>query len=230
MTKIKNDGNEQQKENKGALEAPAGVEEHAQVLRHGLRAAELKLSSMSLELALRVHTELRLGGDPYWSHVVGVTEIAFNLRKMLGTLADEVCATCLLHDTIEDKPDIEPEVETLLGRVDPALAGRMRLNLRLISKTKAGVEGSRIPDEAYFSGMHGNVPVVIAKALDQLHNLSTAEPWKLEKRLAYCDKIERLLLPAMRATRRSHPEHYDVLVLLSQWLRMTIRLVRMAKS
>lgn len=204
-------------------------EERAQTLRHGLRGADMVASAITLELALKVHQETRLDGNPYSSHVIAVSSRVFAMRKMLGEeLADEACAAGNLHDVLEDTLMSEDEIREILRPAGEARAERITRSTVRLSKKMRSRPGYKLGEEAYFAGLRGDVSAIIAKACDQIHNLSTSKPWDPEKRARYCDRNEAYMLPLLREARRSHPHLYDPLVLLSEELRTVIQAVRIS--
>ncbi len=115
----------------------------------------------------------RASGEPYFNHVF---EVAKTLAK-LGMDPKTVVAG-ILHDTIEDTPVTEKEIEEEFGKEVLFLVnGVTKLGTLKYRGRERHVESLR----KFFVAMAEDVRVIIIKLSDRLHNVSTLKYLKPEK-------------------------------------------------
>lgn len=114
-------------------------------------------------------TQKRKSGEPYIIHPIAVAEI---LVQNFNMDADTVCAG-LLHDVIEDTDATEDEVTELFGKnVCELVQGVTKIKtIKNLSRSAAEAETIR----KMFIAMSKNMPVIIIKLSDRLHNMRTLQ-------------------------------------------------------
>ncbi|MDT8343988.1 MAG: bifunctional (p)ppGpp synthetase/guanosine-3',5'-bis(diphosphate) 3'-pyrophosphohydrolase [Thermohalobaculum sp.] len=117
----------------------------------------------------------RASGEPYWGHPLEVASILTDLR-----LDDSTIVTALLHDTVEDTPATQDEIERLFGAEIAGLVdGVTKLTKLEVSSTEtAQAENFR----KLLLAMAKDVRVILVKLADRLHNMRTLDHLKPEKR------------------------------------------------
>lgn len=110
----------------------------------------------------------RNSGEPYIIHPIAVAETLIQLNMD----ADTVCAG-LLHDVIEDTDATAMDVESMFGRnVLELVEGVTKIaNIKNLSRSVAEAETIR----KMFIAMSKNMPVIIIKLSDKLHNMRTLQ-------------------------------------------------------
>jgi GTP diphosphokinase / guanosine-3',5'-bis(diphosphate) 3'-diphosphatase len=110
----------------------------------------------------------RKSGEPYIIHPLAVAETLIQLNMD----ADTVCAG-LLHDVIEDTDTSEETITELFGKnVCELVQGVTKIaNIKNLSKSAQEAETIR----KMFIAMSKNMPVIIIKLADKLHNMRTLQ-------------------------------------------------------
>ena len=110
----------------------------------------------------------RKSGEPYIIHPLAVAETLIQLNMD----ADTVCAG-LLHDVIEDTDTSEENITELFGKnVCELVQGVTKIaNIKNLSKSAQEAETIR----KMFIAMSKNMPVIIIKLSDKLHNMRTLQ-------------------------------------------------------
>ena len=119
--------------------------------------------------AMKAHGEQRrASGDPYFSHPIEVAAILTDLK-----LDDATIAAALLHDTIEDTEATRAEIDSLFGRdIGTLVEGLTKLKkLDLVTKEAKQAENLR----KLLLAIADDVPVLLVKLADRLHNMRTLE-------------------------------------------------------
>ncbi len=125
----------------------------------------------------------RKSGEPYIIHPLAVGEI---LVQKFNMDADTVCAG-LLHDVIEDTDATEEEVTELFGKnVCELVQGVTKIKaIKNLSRSLAEAETIR----KMFIAMSKNMPVIIIKLSDKLHNMRTLQymdPERAKEKASEC--------------------------------------------
>lgn len=125
---------------------------------------------MAAEYANTMHAEQkRKSGEPYIIHPLAVAE---TLAMRLNMDADTVCAG-LLHDVIEDTKATEQDVEEKFGKNVCELVQGVTKIAAIKSQNRSVAEAETI--RKMFIAMSKNMPVIIIKLSDKLHNMSTLQ-------------------------------------------------------
>lgn len=122
------------------------------------------------EYANQRHAEQkRKSGEPYIIHPLAVAE---TLALQLNMDADTVCAG-LLHDVIEDTSATAEDVEKAFGKNVCELVQGVTKIAAIKSQSRSVAEAETI--RKMFIAMSKNMPVIIIKLADKLHNMRTLE-------------------------------------------------------
>ncbi|MCQ2397827.1 MAG: bifunctional (p)ppGpp synthetase/guanosine-3',5'-bis(diphosphate) 3'-pyrophosphohydrolase [Sphaerochaetaceae bacterium] len=110
----------------------------------------------------------RKSGEPYIIHPLAVAELLIQLNMD----CDSICAG-LLHDVIEDTDSTPEEVTGLFGsNICELVQGVTKIKrIKNISRSEAEAETIR----KMFIAMSKNMPVIIIKLCDKLHNMRTLQ-------------------------------------------------------
>ncbi len=124
----------------------------------------------------------RKSGEPYIIHPIAVAELLIQLNMD----ADSVCGG-ILHDVIEDTDATEEEVTRLFGtNVCELVQGVTKIKaIKNLSRSAAEAETIR----KMFIAMSKNIPVIIIKLCDKLHNMRTLQymdPQRAKEKASEC--------------------------------------------
>ena len=127
----------------------------------------------------------RKSREPYIIHPIAVAETLMQLNMD----ADSVCGG-LLHDVIEDTDSSEEEVTELFGsNVCDLVQGVTKIKtIKNLSRSVAEAETIR----KMFIAMSKNMPVIIIKLCDKLHNMRTLQymdPQRAKEKASECIEI-----------------------------------------
>ena len=110
----------------------------------------------------------RKSGEPYIIHPLAVAETLIQMNMD----ADTVCAG-LLHDVVEDTGTTAEEIEELFGNNVRELVEGVTKIAKVKSLSKSAAEAETI--RKMFIAMSKNMPVIIIKLADKLHNMRTLQ-------------------------------------------------------
>jgi len=119
--------------------------------------------------------QTRFSGEPYYIHPIAATKILLTIKPDTETIA-----ACLLHDVIEDTPITGNDIEMEFGK-------DIRFLCEGVEKVaKIRLQGKEREHESLrklFIAMAKDVRVIFIKLADRIHNLSTLEFVRKEKRV-----------------------------------------------
>ena len=139
---------------------------------------DLALIRKAWEFCVRHHAgQMRASGEPYISHPLEVAEVLAEM-KMDST----AIAAGLLHDSVEDTPATNEEIEAGFGeQVAHIVAGVTNIDkIEFANREDRQAENVR----KMLLAMVSDVRVVLIKLADRLHNMRTLEHLKPERREA----------------------------------------------
>ena len=140
-------------------------------------------------LAARAHAgQTRKSGEPYLSHPMAVAMILTEMRMDVDTIA-----TALLHDALEDNPITKEEMAKEIGPVITNLVdGVTKIGkLKFRSKEELAAENFR----KMMMAMSQDLRVILVKLADRLHNMSTLEFHRPEKRSDIATETMEIFVP-----------------------------------
>ncbi|WP_062115937.1 RelA/SpoT family protein [Aureimonas sp. AU40] len=139
--------------------------------------------------AMQKHgAQMRVNGDPYFSHPLEVAAILTKLH-----LDEATIAVALLHDTIEDTDATRKEIDQLFGaKIGQLVEGLTKLKrLDLVSKKAAQAENLR----KLLLAIADDIRVLLVKLADRLHNMRTLHHMKPEKRARIAQETMDIYAP-----------------------------------
>ncbi len=127
-----------------------------------------KIEKAAYYANLKHENQKRKSGEPYIIHPLAVAETLIQMNMD----ADTVCAG-LLHDVIEDTDTSEENITELFGKnVCELVQGVTKIaNIKNLSKSAQEAETIR----KMFIATSKNMPVIIIKLADKLHNMRTLQ-------------------------------------------------------
>ena len=146
--------------------------------------------------------QLRKSGEPYIVHPLTMACNALSL----GINDDEVVATILLHDVVEDcgvSLDELPVNDAIRHAVDLMTFRVMEGETKESAKTR------------YYNMMPSCREAAITKLIDRCHNVSSmAGTFSIEKLKSYIDETRTYVLPLLRKVKDAYPEYSDAVFAL----------------
>ena len=139
--------------------------------------------------AMKAHgNQVRLSGDPYFSHPLEVAAILTDLK-----LDDATIATALLHDVIEDTEATRAEIDQMFGEEIGALVeGLTKIKkLDLVTKKAEQAENFR----KLLVAISSDIRVLLIKLADRLHNMRTLGHMKPESRRRVSEETLEIYAP-----------------------------------
>lgn len=180
-----------------------GAEKMFTFLKGFFSGANMIESKKALVFARQQHEgQRRTSGEPYIIHPLTMACEAISL----GIRDDNILATILLHDTVEDcnisindlpvSDDIKRSVSFLTFKVNPG-------------ETKE--EAKKI----YYQNMIKDRSAAICKVLDRCHNVSSMAGTFTDERLRkYIRETKQYIYPLLKQTKETYPEFSDALFVL----------------
>ena len=170
-----------------------------------VNALELKQSARALVLMKKYHEgQTRKGKDkvPYIAHPLLIACHAL----ALGLKEDELIATALLHDVLEDTDATPDELDVSLEVIEA---------VKLVSYSCPEGMTSKEAKKLYYDGMYGNKIAAIVKILDRCNNVShMAAAFSKEKLIEYIDETEEYVFPLIEHVKHNYLEYYNAVFLL----------------
>ncbi len=148
----------------------------------------------ALSFAVDAHQgQFRKSGEAYISHPCHVAQI---LAEELEVTDPETLAAAILHDTIEDVPEVTPEVigEHFGRNVEAIVDGCTKVeNLSGDRQTFSKQVHRKI-----FSGAASRIEVMLIKMADRLHNMRTMDSMPRHKRQKIAEETLNIYAPMSR--------------------------------
>ena len=177
------------------------------IVRGYALAKEMKNTLLALNIAEQAHsTQTRKGsGEPYFYHPLAVAQYCIDA----GADRDEIVATALLHDILEDT---ETTVSDLKARgIDDVVIEAVELvtKKRNFDKLK--------DDKEYYDKISQNEIASIVKVADRCHNLSTMGVcWDADRILSYIKETEDYTIPLLKNARWRYPQYLKTFHILEK--------------
>lgn len=154
----------------------------------------------ALEKCVRHHDGIRNGGEPEWSHMVGIFH---SVRTKHKHIKNPVLVYCLvfLHDMVED-PNQKTKAFVSIDEIHDEFGDVIAAKLRKISKE---ILGQKNPDYD-FDVIFADEDLSIVKGGDRCNNVSTMMGVFKQARLErYVRETVDEFLPRLKAARRKFP-------------------------
>lgn len=143
---------------------------------------------------------------PYVIHPLMMACHAF----ALGIDTDELIATILLHDVVEDCDVTADELD---------VNEKIKAAVLLLSKKKVDGQSKEEANAAYYAGIRSNKTASIVKLIDRCNNVSTmATGFKPSKMVEYIEETEEYVLPLLDDVKHEYDDYYDAAFLLKYQL------------
>jgi GTP pyrophosphokinase len=148
----------------------------------------------ALSFAVDAHQgQLRKSGEPYISHPCHVAQI---LAQELDVTHPETLAAAILHDTVEDVPEVTQEViGEHFGRNVEAIVDGCTKVANLHGDRQAF---SKQVHRKIFSGAASRIEVMLIKMADRLHNMRTMDSMPKHKRQKIAEETLNVYAPMSR--------------------------------
>ncbi len=131
--------------------------------------------------------QVRFSGEPYYIHPIAATKILLSIKP-----DSETIMACLLHDVIEDTPITAETIEKLFGDKVRFLCE----GVEKVSKIRLrGTEREYESLKKLFIAMAKDIRVVFIKLSDRIHNLSTLDHVRQEKRVRIAKESLKIYAP-----------------------------------
>lgn len=186
-------------------------------LRNYLLGARYYSALNCFDYAQKIHTGLRKDGvTPEFQHQIEIALFITTLKDLQNEEA--VISAALLHDVLEDYPNVSPQdIKKLAGK-------EVRDAVVLLSKE---VEGrTRCSPEAYFSQISKNPIASIVKGCDRIHNLRTmVGVFTKEKQLKYVKEALEFFLPMLKVSFGLFPIQHLAYVNIRTTLKIQIEMI-----
>jgi len=171
--------------------------EDAKVLLKEYFTFESNIVSMALELCISAHeTQFRKSGEPYAIHPIIVATIASSISE-----DETIVASALLHDVVEDTKYKSSDIRKKFGR-DVAFVvdgltkiSSIRAEQLASSSENQYLKSTALTFEKMIRGAIKDPRILIVKLSDRLHNLTTLEALRADKRLRIATESMEVYAP-----------------------------------
>ncbi|MDE5538941.1 MAG: HD domain-containing protein [Bacilli bacterium] len=154
-------------------------------------AEEVKLITKAYEFASKAHQgQKRKSGEPYIIHPLHVAYILFNDFQLHDANA---IAAAFLHDTIEDTDVTFEDIETNFNRDIANLVLGVTDSSNIVFNSKT--EEERFNNASILRNMMSDYRIIYIKLADRLHNMTTLEYQKAEKRISKAEQTLAFYVP-----------------------------------
>lgn len=161
-------------------------------LKHKDKKEDLLLIRKAFDVALEAHSGMRRkSGEPYIMHPI---EVAIICAEEIGLGTTSVCCA-LLHDVVEDRPDIYPieDIRRLFGDKIATICDGLTKIKDFFDQTEPSTQAVQMKHLLLTLG--DDVRVILIKLADRLHNMRTLQYMKPEKRLKIAAETTYLFAP-----------------------------------
>lgn len=129
----------------------------------------------------------------------------------LGIREDEILATVLLHDVLEDCCVKLPEIPC---------AEPVKEAVRLLTWTEDGSPNRNALNKRYYDAISQNRIACLVKIIDRCNNISTmASAFGRKKVIRYIKETETYVMPLVEHARKTIPEYVDAIFVLKYHMR-----------
>lgn len=171
----------------------------------------------ALVFARKLHKkQFRNSGEPYITHPLTMACQAI----AMGLDDDEIIATLLLHDVVEDCGVSVNDLEQ---------NNRVKEAVRLLSFRKpknATEEEKHEAKKSYYYNISMNRIAAICKIFDRCNNVSTmAGVFTQERLMGYIQETDEFVLPLLRSAKESYPEYQQYLFILKYHIQSVLEAI-----
>ncbi len=172
-------------------------------LRGYCEARNLSNSLLALPYARLMHEgEKRKSGESYLIHPLGVASYGINI----GLNSDEMIATSLLHDVMED---------TQSNLSDLPINNDIKRNVQLLTFKRNMLLAKKDALQCYYDAIKDSEVATFVKLLDRYNNLfSMAQVFTLPKIIEYTKETEDFIYPLIEEAKKRYPLRREELNIL----------------
>lgn len=181
-------------------------------LRYYLKGARYHTALKAFEFARRWHCGFRKDGvTPEFQHQIEIAQYCITLKGL--TNEEEVITVALLHDVMEDYPQVTfDEVKREFGT-------KIAESCRALNKNE-------VSENKYFDGIASDPVASIVKGADRIHNVnSMVGVFSKEKQKKYIQEVNIHFLPMLKKARKLFPEQLDAYFNIMHMLRSQVNLL-----
>lgn len=161
--------------------------------KDSLKALNWMISVMNAENGYKRHD-----GRHYYYHLVDTTQDLINH----GVTDEATLTACILHDAIEDVPDINYEgVKSLFGNAVADLV------LRVTKDPDIDYKKDKEALALYLEIILQDWRTAVIKTVDRKHNMSTLKDASPDKELRQALETEKYFIPFFKEARKLHPNY-----------------------
>lgn len=179
------------------------------LFRGELLGAKMYTALKALSIAEEAHEGImrKDGVTPYIEHPMKVASILYDL----GITDEEVIATALLHDVIEDCEDNQIKL-----KIYTEFCASIGLAVTAVSKKK------EYNNDEYYAEIKKYPNAILVKLADRCHNLSTLYNFTGEKKAKYIKETEDYIYPLIKYAQHTYYEYGSVLRTLDLWIETVV--------
>lgn len=168
-----------------------------------MRSPQMTETIKALSFARQKHKDQkRRSGEPYIVHPLIMACNAVSI----GIVDDNIIATILLHDVVED---------CNVSLADLPVSEKVKQGVKAMTFTVLDGETKEIAKNRYYNTMLENKEGTITKLVDRCHNVSSmAGVFSKEKLESYIKETREYVLPLLRKAKEVYPEMSNVLFIL----------------
>lgn len=172
-------------------------------IRGYCEARKLYNSLLALPYARLMHEgEKRKSGEDYLIHPLGVASYGISI----GLNTDEIIATALLHDVIED---------TTSNLNDLNVSNEIKKNVQLLTFKRNLLLTKKEALQCYYDAIKESEVATFVKLLDRYNNLfSMAQVFTLPKIIEYTKETEDFIYPLISEAKKRYPLRREELNIL----------------
>ncbi len=202
----------------------SGLETAVEILLQEFKKRGFKQSCIALLLARKYHSgQFRKGGEPYLWHPIRMAQLAL----LFPGITDDIVATILLHDVIEetyqkdrlnwDNLGIRPDRASYADMIAQGLPIKSNIRESVILLTTLPAS-NETPEqkaerkEGYFDDIDRRLESIVTKLFDRIDNLLDA-PGNLSREAIIKNLIEtdRQLIPAAIRAEEKYPDSVELI-------------------
>lgn len=180
-------------------EEPEDLHALLQIIRQQRDDANVRRIRYAYFIAERAHAgQMRKSGEPYILHPLAVAKIVVELR-----MDDDTIVATLLHDVLEDCPDVKPELiakefgEDVLAMVEGVTKLTSSSHGDLTHRQRVAAETTRTAEtlRKMLLAMAKDFRVMVIKLADRLHNMQTLKSLPPEKQMRIANETLNIYAP-----------------------------------
>ena len=177
-------------------------------MRYWLLGREWHIALKAMEIGLDHHRGLRKDSvTPEFAHQIEQAHFARSLSAGL-LFPEETITTIFLHDVVEDAGG-EHNKPISIHHIRNEFPASIAIAVELMTNKHA--DGTKKPEEQYYSAMAVDAIASVTKPIDRFHNQSTMTGvFTYAKQMSYVNQTEHNILPMIKSARHIHTRQEPV--------------------